>query len=83
MIPQIINQGDSLDWTESESEYPASDSWVIGYNLVMSGQRINFESTADGDNHSLDLTAATTTAWSPGSYSFQRYATDGTERITL
>ena len=83
MIPSVINQGDSLDWTESESDYLASDGWVIGYNLVSSSVRINFESTADGDDHSLDLTVATTTAWTPGNYSYQRYATDGTERVTL
>ncbi len=83
MIPQSINQGDSLDWVESESDYPASDSWLIGYNLIKSGQRINFESTADGDDHSLDLTTTTTAAWAPGNYSFQRYAKNGTERITL
>lgn len=83
MIPSTINQGDSLNWTESESDYLASDSWVIGYNLVMDGNRINFESTADGDSHSLDLTVLITSLWQPGSYVFQRYATDGTDRVTL
>lgn len=83
MIPNTINQGDSLSWTESENDYPASDGWVIGYNLVITNKRINFESTADGDSHSFDLTATTTGEWTPGAYTFQRYATDVTQRITL
>jgi len=83
MIPSEITQGDSLNWTESESDYPASDGWVIGYNLVMATRRINFESTADGDNHSFDLTTTTTKLWYPGDYSWQRYVYDSTQRITL
>ena len=83
MIPSEITQGDSLNWTESESDYPASDGWVIGYNLVMATRRINFESTADGDNHSFDLTTTTTKLWYPGDYSWQRYVYDSTNKITL
>lgn len=83
MIPTEIIQGDSLSWTESESNYPASNSWVIHYVLVNSSNRIEFNSIANGDGHDFDITTTTTSAWGSGEYTYQRYVTNNTDRITL
>jgi hypothetical protein len=83
IIDSVINQGDSLSWTESDSNYPASDGWNIYYVLVNASKRITFNSAADGDDHDFDITAATTAAWTPGQYTYQRYVSDGTDRVTL
>ena len=83
MIPTEITAGDSLAWTETESEYPAGDGWVVHYVLVNASSRITFNSVADGDKHSFVIDMATTGAWKAGDYTYQRYVTDGSERITL
>jgi len=83
MIANELYQGDSLDWDESESDYPASSSWVIHYVLVNASSRITFNSSADGDDHNFTIATTTTAAWKDGEYTYTRYATDGTERVTL
>lgn len=83
MIASEITQGDSLSWSENETDYPASSSWVVHYVLVNAGNRITFNSSADGDKHDFDITTATTSTWRSGEYTFQRYVTDGTDRVTL
>lgn len=83
MIPSVINQGDSLDWTESESDYPASDGWVIHYNLVNTSRRIIFNSIADDDAHNFSITTTITDGWQYGEYNYSRYVTNGTDKTTL
>jgi hypothetical protein len=83
LIEEKIVQGDSLNWTETETDYPASDSWVVYYVLVNETSRIAFNSTADGDFHLFDITTATTSAWKAGEYNYQRYVSDSTDRVTL
>ena len=83
MIPSTITQGDSLSWTESDNNYPASDGWIFGYKLVNSSAQYSFESIADVDSHVFSLLSATTAAYKPGEYSYQRYVVNGLERTTL
>lgn len=83
MINPILIAGDTWSWSESVPLYPASSSYVLHYALLKSGTRIVLDSTADGDNHSFTIAAATTAGYTAGSYSWTAYVTKGTERYTV
>ncbi len=84
MVDQIT-AGDTLDFTTVTADYPASDGWVLVYKLIprTAGTVYTLTSTADGDDHRIQATAATTAAWTAGTYSWAAYATLGTESYTL
>lgn len=84
LVDQLI-AGDTLDFTTSAADYPASDGWVLTYKLIprTAGTVYAITSTADGDDHRLQASAATTAAWTAGTYSWSCYATLATESYTL
>jgi len=83
-IPRNIVAGDSVQWVDSLLDYP-SPEWALKYVLVSPLTKIEIESVPDveSDGHLFSFTSATTTAWQPGNYSYQGYATSGTERKTV
>lgn len=87
--PSIIYAGDKVEWTESLSDYPASEGWTLKYTLINSSYKESFSSAADGDDHDITLLNADTADWNAGTYILQPYVehTDGTiqtlERTTL
>jgi len=82
-IPSQLTAGISASWSVSLSDYPASESWVITYTLIKSDNQIQIESTADGDDHLIEIAAATTAAYDPGEYEFQAHITNGTEKYQI
>lgn len=81
--PTEITAGDTARWTRSLSDYPASDGWVLSYSLVKASVRIAITSTADGDDHAVTVTAATTAGWAAARYDWQAVVTKATERYTV
>lgn len=81
--PLQIVAGDSLSWTRSFSDYPASAGWVLSYALRNYQQKINFPATASGDSFAISVDAATTADWAPGSYEWIAFVTKGGERHTV
>jgi hypothetical protein len=72
-----INLGDTLNYTTSVPDYPASDGWVLVTRLLprpgSAGSAISISSSADGADPSLHRTsvdADTTSAWVAGQYSY-------------
>jgi hypothetical protein len=83
-IPATITAGDSLSWTITDADHPASAGWVLKYYLVKTGKQIEIESTPDGDAHAFALAPADTAAWPAGRYKYQAVATkDATDRATI
>ena len=82
-IPSSFTAGDSLEFTDSLSDYHASSGWVLSYVLVKDGTQINITSTADDDDHSVSVGADTTANYDSGIYHWQAYVTDGTDRYTV
>lgn len=82
---ETITAGDTLDFTTSVSDYPASDGWSLVYKLIprTTGTAITLTSVADGDAHRLQVASSTTAAWAPVVYSWVAYATKAAERYTL
>lgn len=82
--PTQITAGDSLSWVRHLTAYPAGLGWVLHYVLLSAGKPpINIDSTASGDDHQIDLTAATTDGWAAASYRWTAYLTNDTQRVTL
>jgi hypothetical protein len=76
--PSSINAGDTAKWLKSLPDYPASESWVLSYELVNSANRYTFSAVAQGDAHLVTVGAASTALWVYGSYVWRaRVAKDG------
>lgn len=77
--PVSIHAGDTLSWTRTLADYPASAGWVLSYVMVAAGvPRITFSAAPDGDDHRVTVEAVVTGAWAPGRYSrIARVSLDG------
>jgi len=82
-VPLQITAGDSVSWKISLSDFPASDSWVLTYSLVKSDTKIEITSQADGDDHLVEISFATSAGYTVGEYEWQARISNGTERYQV
>ncbi|NDV20832.1 hypothetical protein GO013_15585 [Pseudodesulfovibrio sp. JC047] len=82
-IAKEITAGDSLNWTETVSAYPASDGWILNFVLVNGSAKVEFSASADGDGYVVDVPGSTTSNWTPGRYRFQAHVEKGADRFTV
>ena len=79
-----MRAGDSATWRISLCDYPAGAGWVLSYALLSaSAPKITFAAAADGDDHLVTLTSATTATWAAARYSMMATVSDGTDRATV
>lgn len=81
--PTRVTAGDTIAWTKSFSDYPASASWVLSYTLINSAAKITVTATASGADHLVSVPAATTANWTAGNYTWHAVVTKATERYTV
>ena len=82
--PETLVAGDTWKWERSLSDYLASDSWSLTYYLRKSGSSaITVTSSADVDAHLVTVAAATTAAYTPGTWDFRGYVTKSAERFEV
>lgn len=81
--PESFTAGDTLSWTRSLADYPASASWVLHYRLINAAAKYDINASASGDDHLVSVSAATTAAFAAGTYTWQAYVTKGAERYTV
>jgi hypothetical protein len=82
-IPKKITAGESVSWSVTLGDYPASSGWVVTYTLVKSDARIQIVSTASGDAHLVEIPFATTAAYDAGKYHYQTHVSNGVERYQV
>lgn len=80
--PAYIRAGDTIKWTRSLADYPAS-TWTLSYRLINAAGNIDITATADGDDHAVTVPAATSAAYTPGQYEWVASVTDGSDRYTV
>ena len=82
-VSEII-AGDSLQFTTSVPDYPATGGYALTYRLVprVSGTAIEIPATASGSDYLVSVAAAATAAWGAGEYSWHAYVTLGGARYT-
>ncbi len=80
-----IRVGDTLEFTTSLTDYPASAGWVLTYRLVprASGTAITIVGTASGDDHRTSAAASTTALWTAGEYSWAGYVDKAGEHYVV
>ena len=81
-----LTAGDSLNFTVVQSTYPASAGWVLKYRLVpraVGGAAISIVGTASGDDHLIQVAAATTAGWAAGIYGWSSWVEKLGEVYTL
>lgn len=76
--PTQATAGDTVSWSIALPDYPASAGWVLSYALLGSSGKLSISSVASGDDHLVNVPAATTASWPAGLYSWQAYATHAT-----
>lgn len=84
-IPQTLVAGETLNYRASVADYPASDGWSL--RLVLNpragGTVLTVDSTADGDDHVIQVSAATTSGWTAGDHGWEIWALAAGEQYRL
>lgn len=81
-IPPQFESGNSLQFTESFTCFPASE-WALTLYLSQQGvAAFNVAAEADGDNFSFTITPTQSATIAAGIYDFAEYATKTNERQT-
>jgi hypothetical protein len=84
LAPSTFRAGDSVSWTESLAAYSAADGWVLKFRLLWpTGTAVAIDTTADGADHAVALSAANTANWVAGTATLVSWVEKGTERNTL
>lgn len=76
--PSAVIAGDTIQWSKSLPDYPASAGWVLTYALLSSSGKISITASADGDDHLVNVAAATSANYTAGTYQWQAYVTHAT-----
>lgn len=82
-IPSLIYAGDTTEWTDSLSDYLASDGYTLQYSLSGKDKRYEITGVADGADFDFTITAAVSILYIPGWYNWQAYVTKGAVRYTV
>lgn len=81
--PATLVAGDTLKFTKTLADYPASASWVLTYTLANAAQRYTFAATASGDDHAVTVAATTTATYAPGNYDWRAQVSKAGEVFTV
>lgn len=81
--PRKIIAGDSVSWSRYEAGYLPAEGWALEYRLVSLGQSHPIATTADGSEHKVALTSATTATYAAGDYQLVPMMKRNDERVTL
>jgi len=84
-LANVLTAGDTLDFTTSVPDYPASEGWTLKYRLAprAAGTAIDITATADGDDYDVQAAASTTISWAAGFYTWTAYVELAAERYTV
>lgn len=79
-LPRRITIGDTVTWEETNSDYPASASWVITYHFTSPDAFFASTHAANGDAHTITIDTADL---EEGRYDYAKKVTDTNETFTL
>ncbi len=81
--PITVNAGDTVQWQRTLAQYPAGTGWALSYVLINATHRISITASASGDAHVINVPAATTAAWVPGTYTWRAQVSRGPDVFTV
>jgi hypothetical protein len=82
MIPASFIAGDTVEWEEESSDYPATDGWALAVYFTGSSA-FTVAGVADGATWDVTITAANSATYLPGIYRYAVCVTKATERHTI
>jgi hypothetical protein len=85
-LSNLITAGDTLDFTTSVPDYPASAGWTLKYRLVprtSTNSVISLTAAASGDDYNVTASAAASAAWAVDYYTWSAYVELGALRYTV
>lgn len=80
--PAVITAGDTITWSRSLPDYPASGGWVLHYAL-RGATAIDIIAAASGADHLVAVAPAASAGYADGLYTMQGYVTNGSARYTI
>jgi hypothetical protein len=80
--PTTFMAGESLEWDRTEGDYSTVDGWSLKYYAWNTTKNFTIAATGVGTLHSVAVTAATTGAYTAGTYSWKLFAEKGTPTVT-
>lgn len=82
--PKLV-AGETLNYTVTAADYPASDGWAatLYLNPRGHGSNVSATATASGDDHVLQITSTNTAALRAGAYGYEIWASKGAERYRI
>jgi len=81
--PISIIPGDTVKWTRTLADYPASAGWALSYELLNAMHRYEIPATADGKAFRVVVSAQTTQSYAPGAYDWRARVTNADEVYTV
>jgi hypothetical protein len=79
--PDSFRVGDTVPWTRTLTDYPAS-AWTLTYAFA-GPSTFTVVATASGDDFAVTITSAVSSAYRPGRYAWQSYASAGAARYLV
>ena len=82
--PLEIFAGDSISFTKTLANYPATD-WSLTYRILskQGATPITISATADGNDFSVSVDKTTSASWTPGDYWMIGFVSTSTERVQI
>lgn len=81
--PTRITAGDTVAWTKTISDYPASAGWVLKYRLINPSGHYDITASASGSDHAVSIDAASSAGWAAGDYALQGVVEKAGQRFTV
>jgi len=83
--PDSLIAGDTVKWIKTLEDYLPQDGWSLVYTLINAYSKIILTSTAQGSDHLIHASAATSQAWDCGNYNWRSRVINayGEEAYTL
>lgn len=77
--------GDTLDFVTTVADYPPADGWTLIYRLVprVSGTAIEIVASTYGTDYRVQVSPATSAAWTAGEYSWSSWVEKSGARYTV
>jgi len=69
-MPKEIQAGDTLVFTKSLGDYPASNGWTLTYYLSSADNFYSFSASAVENDFSIEVAATSTGLWVAGDYKY-------------
>jgi hypothetical protein len=73
-IPTTLRAGDTIEWDETVSDYPAGNNYTLAIDLRSKDKApITITATANGNDYAISVAPATSATWPAGNYFYQAY----------